>query len=264
MSAGRLDGRCALVTGGASGIGEGIVRRFVEEGAAVLVVDLDEQRAGALAAELGPAVRAVRADVSQEADVSAAVDLAVRELGRLDVMVNNAGILGATGSLLDTEAQDWDRTIAVLLRSVFLGIKYAGRVMRDQGGGSIINTASTAGVRGGLAPHAYTAAKHGVVGLTGNAAVELAPHRVRVNALAPGATISGMTAALFSGSPSALTEAGEVLAKGSPGGRAVTPADIGAAAAYLAADESWCVSGACLVLDGANEVLATQARSTWP
>jgi NAD(P)-dependent dehydrogenase (short-subunit alcohol dehydrogenase family) len=160
----RFDGKVSIVTGGASGIGEGIVRRLVAEGGRCLIADLQQERGRALAQELGEAVRFARADVTVEDDVAGLVETAVSELGGLDCMFNNAGLLGVTGSLLDTSRQDWDRTIAVLLSSVFLGIKHAGRVMRAQGSGAIVNTASTAGVRGRLGPHGYTAAKHAVVG----------------------------------------------------------------------------------------------------
>ena len=120
-----------------------------------------------------------------------AVDLAVDRFGRLDAMFNNAGMLGAVGSIVDHTLDAWQRTIDVLLTSVFLGIREAARVMVPQGGGAIVNTASTAGVRGGLGPHAYTAAKHAVVGLTESAAVELGVHDVRVNAIAPAVPSAG-------------------------------------------------------------------------
>jgi NAD(P)-dependent dehydrogenase (short-subunit alcohol dehydrogenase family) len=162
----RLKGRVAVVTGGARGIGEGTVRRFVEEGASVIISDLQAEAGEALARELGAAARFIRTDVTREEDVAAAVDLAVREFGRLDCMINNAGIVGAIGSIKDTSVKAWDATIAVLLRGVFLGMKHAARVMIPQQSGSIVSLASTAGVMGGLGPHAYTAAKHAVVGLT--------------------------------------------------------------------------------------------------
>jgi len=161
---GRLDGKVAVVTGGASGIGEGTVRRFVAEGARCVVADI--QPGAALVAELGEATRFVRTDVTVEADVAAAVDLAVGAFGRLDVMFNNAGIVGAVGTLADTTVEAWDATMAVLLRGVFLGMKHAARVMVPQRSGAILSMSSTAGVMGGLGPHAYTAAKHAVIGLT--------------------------------------------------------------------------------------------------
>jgi NAD(P)-dependent dehydrogenase (short-subunit alcohol dehydrogenase family) len=250
----RFDGKVSIVTGGASGIGEGIVRRLVAEGGRCLIADLQEERGQALARELGEAARFMRADVSVEADVAALIEVAVSELGGLDCLFNNAGILGVVGSLLDTSRQDWDRTMAVLVTSVFLGIKHGARVMRAQGFGAIVNTASTAGVRG---PHAYTAAKHAVVGLTESAAVELMPAGVRVNAIAPGATVSGMTASVVTGDPTALGQVEERLAKRF--GRAAMPADVAAAAVFLASDEAWYVNGACLVIDAASEVPGAKA-----
>ena len=254
----RFDGKVSIVTGGASGIGEGIVRRLVAESGRCLIADLQEERGQALARELGEAARFMRADVSVEADVAALIEVAVSELGGLDCLFNNAGILGVVGSLLDTSRQDWDRTMAVLVTSVFLGIKHGARVMRAQGFGAIVNTASTAGVRGGLGPHAYTAAKHAVVGLTESAAVELMPAGVRVNAIAPGATVSGMTASVVTGDPTALGQVEERLAKRF--GRAAMPADVAAAAVFLASDEAWYVNGACLVIDAASEVPGAKAH----
>src|ERR1700722_13817959 len=214
-----FDGKVGIVTGGASGIGEGIVRRLVAEGGRCLIADVQEDRGRALAGELGETARFMRADVSVEADVAALMETAVSELGGLDCLFNNAGVLGVVGSSLDTTRQDWDRTMAVLLTSVFLGIKHGARVMRAQGSGAIVNTASTAGVRGGVGPHAYTAAKHAVVGLTESAAVELMPAGVRVNAIAPGATVSGMTASVVAGDPTALGQVEERLPQRVGGGR---------------------------------------------
>lgn len=255
----RLDGKVALVTGGASGIGAGFVRRLVAEGARCVVADLQEEAGRELAGELGDVARFLRVDVSEESTVAEAVDFTVAEFGRLDAMFNNAGILGAVGSLLDTPREAWDNTIAVLLSSVFLGIKHAGRGMRPQGGGVIVNTASTAGVQAGLGPHVYTAAKHGVVGLSKSAAVELAPYGIRVNCIAPGGTVSPMTAYVVSGDATGFGQIHDHLST-MPAGRAAYPEDIAAAAAFLASDESWFINGHVLVMDGTNEVLAHKGR----
>ena len=253
--AGRLDGKVALVTGGASGIGEGTVRRFVEEGARCLVVDLQDERGRALVAELGDATAYQRADVGREDDVAAAVAAAVARFGRLDVMFNNAGILGAIGPIADIEGASWQRSIDVLLSSVFYGIKHAARVMIPQRSGVILNTASTAGVRAGLGPHVYTAAKHGVVGLTQSVATELAPHGVRANVIAPGGTVTGLTAKLAVGSADAIEQANKVIGARSPLRRPAKPLDIANAALYLASDEASYVTGHVLVVDGAGEVI---------
>ncbi|MFN8023036.1 MAG: SDR family oxidoreductase [Acidimicrobiales bacterium] len=251
--------RVAVVTGGASGIGEGIVRRLVGGGGRCVIADLQIERAEALARELGDAAVAWRVDVTDEADVAAAVGLAVERWGRLDAMFNNAGILGAVGSIVDHSLESWQRTMDVLLTSVFLGIREAARVMVPQGGGAIVNTASTAGVRGGLGPHAYTAAKHAVVGLTESAAVELGVHDVRVNAIAPGRTVSGLTSGLIAGDPDDEATTARHMAAKSRNGRAAFPDDIAAVAVFLASDEAWYVNGTCVVIDGAGEVPGEKA-----
>ena len=249
------------MTGAAGGIGEGIVRRFVEEGARCVVVDLQDERGVAFADELGDAVTYVHADVAVEADVAAAVAAAVDRFGRLDVMVNNAGILGVVGSIVDTTAESWLRTMDVLATSVFYGVKHAARAMIAQGdGGSIINTASTAGVRAGLGPHAYTTAKHAVIGFTQSVATELGRHGIRVNAIAPGATVSGMTAYVATGDADALDEASKRIARNSPLGRPGLPVDIANAALYLASDEASWTSGAVLVVDAAGEAIGDRNR----
>ncbi|MDH5237279.1 MAG: glucose 1-dehydrogenase [Acidimicrobiia bacterium] len=245
---GRLDGKTAVITGGASGIGEGSVRAFVAEGANVVIADLRLDAAQALAEELGDAAIGVAADVSAEADVAAAVDAAVEHFGRLDCMFNNAGIVGAVGPIAEMDVADFDRTIAVLLRGPFLGIKHAARVMGPQGSGSIITTASTAGLAGGLGPHGYTTAKHGVVGLTRSAASELADDGIRVNAIAPGNIVTNMTARLGPGDAD-FEQAKTAIAKSSPLGIAGEPSDIAFAAVYLASDESRYMSGETILID---------------
>ncbi|MGI9603671.1 MAG: glucose 1-dehydrogenase [Acidimicrobiales bacterium] len=245
---GRLDDKTAIVTGAGSGIGEGTARMFVAEGAQVVVADLRLEAAQSVADELGDAAVAVGADVSVEADVAAAVDAAVEHFGRLDCMFNNAGIVGAIGPIAETSVEDFDRTMAVLLRGPFLGIKHAARVMAPQGGGSIISTASTAGLAGGLGPHGYTTAKHGVIGLTKSAASELANDRIRVNAIAPGNIVTNMTARLGPGDAD-FDQATAAIAKSSPLGIAGEPYDIAMAAVYLASDESRYMSGATMLVD---------------
>ncbi len=247
---GRLDGKVAVITGAASGIGEGTVRRFVEEGARCVIADIQDEPGRSLADEMGDAAVFHHTDVTVEADVEGAVALAVSRFGQVDVMFNNAGIIGAIGSITETSYDAWNRTIGVLLSSVFLGMKHAGAAMVARGGpGSIISTSSTAGVLGGLGPHAYTAAKHGVVGLTKSVANELAPYGIRVNAISPGNTATAMTAAAITGDHSDVDAAAERIGQGSPLGYAGLPVDIGNAALYLASDESRYVSGHTLVVD---------------
>ena len=252
-----LDGRVAVVTGAASGIGAGIARRFVEEGARVVVADLQVDAGQAVATDLGSCAHFVRCDVTQEADIAAAVGAAVDRFGGLDVMCNNAGVVGVIGSIVATDADVWDRTVAILMRSVFLGTKHAAGAMIAGGRrGSIISTASTAGVRGGLGPHCYTACKHAVIGLTRSAASELARHGIRVNAVAPGNTATAMTAAVLTGDPTAIDQTGMMIAAMNPLGVSGSPADIAAAYAFLASDEARYITGHCLLVDGGETAIA--------
>ena len=176
-----LTDRVAVITGGASGIGKATVLRFLAEGAKVVVGDFNAENGQALVDEVGDPDRLlfIRTDVAEEAEVEALIRAAVESFGGLDVLFNNAGVGGAFGPLTEISVEDWDRTFAVLVRSVFPGTKHAARVMIEQGrGGSIINTASVAGLGGGGGPLAYSAAKAAVINLTYGSAVELAgaPH----------------------------------------------------------------------------------------
>ena len=195
----RLTGKVAVITGASSGIGAASARRFVEEGAKVVVADVQTDLGEQVVSELGDAARFAECDVTDEAAIAAAIDLATATWGRLDVMFNNAGVVGAVGPVADTEAAAWARTIDILLTSVFYGCKHAARVMVPQGSGSIISTSSAAGILGGLGPHAYTASKAGVIALTKSVAAELGPQGVRCNAIAPGAVPTALTAHAMSG-----------------------------------------------------------------
>ena len=184
-----LTGKVAIITGGASGMGRAASILFARHGANVVLADLNAasgDEVAQLASESGNKALFQRTDVSQEADVAALVARAVKEFGRLDIIFNNAGIGGAVGPLEGISVEDWDRTQAVCLRGVFLGMKYAVKPMREAGGGSIISTASIAGIDGYPNLHAYSAAKAGVVNLTRSAALEFACDRIRVNCIAPG------------------------------------------------------------------------------
>ena len=249
---GRLDGRVALVTGGASGIGEATARRFVTEGASVVLADLQAERGEALAAELGDAARFVRCDVRDESEQAAAVGTAVDVFGRLDIAVANAGIVGAIGPFAETPLDGWRFTVDVLLTGVFLTMREAAKVMVPQGSGVILATSSTAGVQGGLGPHAYTAAKHGVVGLVKTASSELLASGIRVNAVAPTGMVTPLTADVSVGDAGDLDRARQVMAKGRPLGRAGEADDVANAFLFLASDEGGYISGHTRVIDAGD------------
>ncbi len=255
----RVKDKVAVITGAASGIGEGAARRFVEEGARVVIADLQVDAGQALATELGDVARFIETDVTKEDNVAAAVDLAVADFGRLDCMINNAGVVGAIGPIKDTTTEAWDFTIAVLLRGVFLGMKHAARVMIPQGSGSILSISSTAGLAGGLGPHCYTAAKHAVVGLTKSVSSELVRHGIRVNAVSPGNTVTAMTAAVITGDPTNVADTVDAISDGSPLGIAGFPSDIANALLYLASDEARYISGHTLLVDGGQLAGVTPA-----
>ena len=257
---GRLDGMVDVITGAASGIGAGTARRFVDEGASVVLADIQQEIGESLAAELGDSAAFALTDVTSEDDVAAAVGMAVARWGQLDVMFNNAGILGAVGSIADTSVEDWERTISVLLTGAFLGSKHAARVMIPKGSGSIINTSRIAGITGGLGPHAYSTAKRGVIGLTQTVASEMAAHGIRVNAIAPGNTVSAMTADVMTGDHSNLEQAAAVIQSKSPLGIAGEVGDIAGAAVYLASDEARYITGHTLVIDGGQVNAGTVAK----
>ncbi len=247
---GRLDGKVAVITGAASGIGAATAKRFAAEGAAVVVGDLNEAGGRAVVEaclQAGGRAAFQAVDVSREADVAALVRRAVDDYGRLDVLFNNAGLGGAIGPLESVSVDDWDRTQAVLLRGVFLGIKHAIVPMRAVGGGSIISTASIAGIRAGAGPHAYSAAKAAVINLTRTAAVELAKDSIRVNCICPGGIHTPLLSSRFPGGAEGLTP---LLAMLQPLPRAGYPEDIAAMALFLASDEAGFVTGASMVVDG--------------
>jgi len=249
-SRGRLEGHSIVVTGAASGIGEGTARLIAEQGGRVVLADVQLEKAQALAAELGASATAVACDVTSEDDIAGAIDHCVQTFGRLDGLVNNAGIVGAIGPIADVSAEAYDLTMSILARAAFLGCKHAARVMVPQGSGAIVSLASTAGILGGLGPHVYTMAKHAVVGLTKSVASELASSGIRVNAVAPGNTVSAMTSAVITGDADQQDKTAEVIAQGSLLGIAGEPIDMALAITYLLSAEARYVSGHTLVVDG--------------
>jgi len=251
---GKLEGKGALITGGASGIGEATAKLFVEEGARVLVTDIQDERGQALADVLGSDVGYLHADVSLEDDVERAVRRATETFGRLDVMFNNAGIAGAVGSIEEVTVLAFDETIGVLLKGVFLGIKHAATVMKDRGGGSIINTASVAGIRTGYGNHIYSAAKAGVIQLTRSTAMELGESGVRVNCICPGFIATPMIGRARGLSVEEADEKLDIVKDAFEGAQPIRrtglPEDIAKAALWLASDDSGFVNGHTLVVDG--------------
>ena len=252
---GRLAGKVAVITGGASGMGAATVRRFVGEGACVVIGDLQADKGAAIAAECGDATAFIATDVGVEADVAAMIACAVDRFGRLDCLFNNAGFGGVSGNIDETDmGEPYARTVAGLLTGPVLGMKHAAPIMKAQGSGSIISTASVAGLRGGMGPHVYSALKAAVIGLTRSVAVELAPSGVRVNAICPGGIMTPIFLAgrkLKAGANVSLEQVLEPAFAGmQPVPRAGTGEDIADMALFLASDDSTFVTGQALVVDG--------------
>ena len=244
-----LTGKVAVITGAASGMGRAAAILFASKGANVVLADLNTKGGEEVAAEASAAGgRSVfqRADVSEEADVEALIARAVSEFGKLDILFNNAGIGGAVGPLENISVEDWDKTQDVCLRGVFLGIKHAIAPMRANGRGSIISTASIAGIDGFNGLHAYCAAKAGVVNLTRSASLQLACDFIRVNCIAPGGV---STPIVWNGSANKeLTEGFLINAQPMP--QVGQPLDIANAALFLASDAASFITGHTLVVDG--------------
>lgn len=252
---GRLDGKVAIVTGGASGIGAGTVLRFVEEGARVIIADLGEEAGEALAADLEGAAMFCRTDVSSETDVKAMVQAAVEHFGGLDILFNNAGFGGISGETDTIElGAEYDATIGVMFTGVVLGVKHASKIMKQQGSGSIISTASVAGVQGGLGPHVYSGIKAGVIGFTRSIALELAAFNVRANAICPGGIATNIFKPMVDPENKLNEPTADVmrplLANMHPIKRSGEPLDIANMALFLASDESTFVTGQHLLVDG--------------
>ena len=250
MTQARLQGKVAVITGAASGIGAATARRFKEEGCALILGDIQSDLGHDLANALGDRVFFEHCNVTREADVKKLVDRALSAFGQLDIMFNNAGIVGAKGPIDQTPADEWRITTDMLINGVFYGVKHAAAVMKQQRSGSIINMSSVAGVMGGLAPHAYTTAKHAVIGLTTSASAELCQHNVRVNAIAPFSMATPMVADAHLQDHHATDEVAKTLAANSPlPGRAGTALDVANAALWLGSDESGYTSGLTLTTD---------------
>lgn len=235
-----LAGKVAVVTGGAGGIGRATIERFVAEGARVVIADVDDQRGEELASTLGRAAVFRRVDVSEADDVQAAVDLAVEHFGGLDVMFNNAGIGSKFDRLIDNDLSDFDTVIGVDLKGVMLGTQRAARHMSERGGGAIVNTASIAAITGGAGPIVYRTAKAAVVQFTKSAAIDLAPHNIRVNCIAPGHIPTGIT----------NYDLGSVIQTMQPLQRHGQPADVAEAVLFLVSERAAQITGMVMPVDG--------------
>lgn len=259
----RFSGKVVVVTGGASGIGRATALRFADEGATVIVGDLDAAGGQALADASGGRIRFLRTDVTQEADIVALLADAAA-LGGPDILFNNAGAGGLRGRIDEIDAAGWDRTMDLLLRSVALGIRHAAPLMAAKGGGAIVNTASVAALAAGAAPTAYSVAKAAVRHLTKVAAADLARHNIRVNAVLPGFILTNIFASGIGLEGEARDRANVALRQmgeqAQPVQRHGRPEDIAAAVAFLASDDASFITGTDLLVDGG---LSVGPRQSW-
>jgi len=233
---GRLEGKIAIVTGAASGIGKASAALFAAQGAIVI------------AADVGASEGVIAADAGREEDVRGLIDLAVREHGGLDILFANAGISGGLASLFEQDPEDWQEILRVNLIGPFLAIKHAAPAMKERGGGSIICTASVAGLRAGAGGPAYSASKAGVINLVEVAATQLCGANIRVNAICPGLIETGMTRTIYDKARASGQE--DKLGNLNPMKRGGMPEEIARAALFLASDEASYVNGHALVVDG--------------
>jgi len=252
--AGCLDGQVAVITGATSGIGEGTAERFVEEGARVVIAGRSEDKGHAIAARLGKQAVFCRTDVTKEKDISALIEYAQKHFGRLDCLFNNAGAAMSGFAVEEITEEAFDYESRLLVGSIIFGVKHAVPVMRAQGGGTIINNASIAGMWSGYGPHVYSAAKAAVIQLTRCLAMELAKDKIRVNAISPGVIstpIFGRAVGFEEERTQAtVSEVGEVLGQYAHLGYAGLPADIAGAAVFLASNDGSYITGHNLVVDG--------------
>ena len=259
----RFEGKRAVVTGGASGIGRATAQRLADEGAYVLVGDIDEGEGRALAAQSDGRIDFRRCDVTDAAEIAALMQ-AAHDGGGLDIVFNNAGAGGAREPIDEIAPEDWDRTMALLLRSVALGIRYAAPLIAQRGGGAIVNTSSVSALGTGYAPTAYSTAKAGVLHLTKLAAANLAKDSIRVNAVVPGFIATGIFTRHLEIEDAHREQADKMIAQAAadaqPIRRAGRAEDIAAAVAFLASDDAAFVTGTHILVDGG---LTIGTRASW-
>ena len=243
----RLNNKVAIVTGAASGFGEGIARRFAAEGAKVVVADITEDAGQTIAADIGDAAHFIRADVTSAADWKALVDGTIAHFGRLDIVVNNAGYTHLNQPMLDVQEAEFDRVYAVNVKSLYLSAQVAVPVFRKQGGGQFLNIASTAGIRPRPGLVWYNSSKSAAIGITRSMAIELAAEQIRVNSINP---VAGETPLLKRFMGQDTPEKRAAFKASIPMGRLSTAQDIAGAAVYLCSDDAALVTGVCMEVDG--------------
>uniref|UniRef100_A0A1J3ICA4 Short-chain dehydrogenase reductase 2a n=1 Tax=Noccaea caerulescens TaxID=107243 RepID=A0A1J3ICA4_NOCCA len=251
----KLEGKVALITGGASGLGKATAGEFLQHGARVVIADFDAESGIKAAKELGSAAEFVRCDVTVEADVAGAVEMTVAKHGKLDVMYNNAGIVGPMSppSISELDMTEFEKVMRINVTAVVSGIKHAAKVMIRAGSGCILCTSSIAGVIGGLAPHSYTISKFTIPGIVKSAASELCEHGVRINCISPGTVATPLTLRYLKNVFPTVTEEKlreTVKGMGELKGAECEEADVAKAAMYLASDDGKYVSGHNLIVDG--------------
>ncbi|XP_010514339.1 PREDICTED: secoisolariciresinol dehydrogenase-like [Camelina sativa] len=255
----KLEGKVAVITGGASGLGKATAEEFVSQGAQVIIVDIDEEAGHTVAAELGSAAHFVRCDVTEEEQVAKAVETAVSRHGKLDVMLNSAGISCSISppSIADIDMDTYDKVMRLNVRGTVLGIKHAARAMIPAGSGSILCLSSISGLMGGLGPHAYSISKFTIPGVVKTVASELCKHGLRINCISPAGIPTPLTLRMFreafAGAGHSIPEEqllAIVNATGELKGEKCEEIDVAKAALYLASDDAKFVTGHNLVVDG--------------
>lgn len=244
-----LANKVAIITGGANGIGRATAELFAQHGAAVMVSDVDQPNGEAVVSAIisaGGQARFVKADVSKEPDIQSLFSETHRTFGRIDIVFNNAGIEGTPGPLADYDVATFDKVLAINLRGTFLGMQAALAHMVPAGGGVILNMASVAGLKGFTTLAPYVASKHAVVGLTKAAALEYAPHNVRINVVCPGAVVTEMIHRITGNDPAVE----DAYAKLQPIGRMGTPSEVAELALFLCSDAASFITGAAIPVDG--------------